>query len=141
VLSSRDRDGGWMMSFRSPALGRRGAPGHWTVAAGRQDRFDDFLAAGLSPGAQLPPSRTVDLDGLPAELTVLPPYRDFRSMYGGHELLAWTSGEATVQVSVHGSRHRRALLLLGRSLRTAELRDVPPSNVGRATRAPARRPR
>ena len=125
ITTSRDFRSGFVANFQSPSVRpSRSAPGHWTIAEGDPQALRVLLHPPDYDPRQGPTTqRPLRIGRIPATLWLMPSFRIFHSIYGGHAVITWRCSGREYHVSMHGHSNTQRTILIA----TALADELPPT--------------
>jgi hypothetical protein len=123
VLRSRDFRRGFVANFLSRSVRpSRSAPGHWTLAEGDLKALRGLLhPRDYDPHEGAIRRRSLRIDHAWATLRLMPSFRIFHGIYGGHAVVSWACAGREYQLSMHGHGNAGRAILMA----TALARELP----------------
>jgi hypothetical protein len=118
-VMTQDFASGFFSNFESSSIRpTRTTPGHWSVAEGEPAALRRLLKPATAQGEKPPRIRhtKIRVAGRSATLWLMPSFRVFHGVYGGHVVLAWRCGARAYQASAHGHRNRGVVRLIAEGL-------------------------
>jgi hypothetical protein len=121
ALRSRDFRSGFVANFQSDSVRPSGsAPGHWTIAEGDPRTLRSLLyPPNYDPRAGSIEHRPLRIGGTSATLWLMPSFRTFHGIYGGHTAVSWQCEGREYHVSMHGHTNRARAVLIATALADA----------------------
>ena len=118
ILRSRDFRAGFVANFESHSVQpSRSAPGHWTLAEGEPETLRPLLhPPDYDPRDGSITRRPLRIDRTSATLWLMPPFRVFHGIYGGHAFVTWQCAGREYQVSMHGHNNAQRTIIIATSL-------------------------
>ncbi len=114
ITRSRDFRSGFVANFDSRSVrSSRADPGHWTIAEGDPKALRGLLhPRDYDPQQAATKRQPLRIGRTSATLWLMPSFRIFHGIYGGHAVVTWQCAGREYHVSMHGhSNTQRAILV------------------------------
>jgi hypothetical protein len=110
---ARDFRDGLILNFASRSVNSSTQPGHWSYAQGRPAALVLLLrSADHDPPIAAPVMSDTAIGDVPVTVDLMPSFRVFHGVYGGHVVVAWTCRGTAYQLSMHGHGNRARTLAM-----------------------------
>lgn len=118
IIRSRDFRAGFVANFLSRSVRpSRSTPGHWTLAEGKPQTLRTLLhPTDYDPRDGSITRRQLAIADTSATLWLMPSFRVFHGIYGGHAVVTWQCAGREYQVSMHGHNNTHRAILMATAL-------------------------
>jgi hypothetical protein len=118
ITRSRDFRSGFVANFESRSVkSSRSDPGHWTIAEGDRQALRVLLhPPDYDPRQATTKQQPLRIGRTSARLWIMPSFRIFHGIYGGHAVVTWQCAGREYHVSMHGQSNTQRAILVATAL-------------------------